>query len=259
MVRRFRPLAFVGSLFLACSGDDAGAGGTNGGPDGGASSSADGAPIASGEGGPRGDGAPTTGPLSPRVTGIATYYDADGTGACSFDASPNDLDVAAMNIEEWSGSAVCGECVDVFGPSGEVTVRVVDQCPGCKKGHLDLSRQAFAKIAPLSAGRVAIEWQVVPCAVTGPVAYRFKEGSSKYWTAIQVRNHRLPVQKLEYERAGAFVGIRRESYNYFVVPSGVGDTPNGLRVRATAIDGTTLEDRLPGVQEAQVFSGAGQF
>ena len=36
--------------------------------------------------------------------GDGTYYDADGTGACSFDASPDDLMVAAMNAPDFDRS-----------------------------------------------------------------------------------------------------------------------------------------------------------
>jgi expansin (peptidoglycan-binding protein) len=214
-----------------------------------------------GGGGGSGDGGTVTpgGPLSAVIDGVATYYDATGAGACSFDPSPNDLDVAAMNAPQFEGSSVCGECVDVTGPNGKVTVRIVDLCPECQTGHLDLSRQAFAKIAALSAGRVPIKWQVVPCNVTGPISYRYKEGSSKYWTAIQVRNHRLPIKSLEYEKNGAFVAIPRQSYNYFVVQSGVGDQPNGLKLRTTAIDGKQLVDLLPTLQEATTIPGASQF
>jgi expansin (peptidoglycan-binding protein) len=44
-----------------------------------------------------------------------------------------------------------------------VVVRIVDLCPGCGLGDLDLSMTAFAKIAPLSRGRVPITWHFVPC------------------------------------------------------------------------------------------------
>src|ERR1035437_9876318 len=104
-------------------------------------------------------------------TGQATYYDATGAGSCSFDASPGDLDVAAMNHVEYANSAVCGACAHVVGPKGDVTVRVVDLCPECAQGALDLSAQAFAKIADPSAGRVPITWQVVACSVQGPIQY----------------------------------------------------------------------------------------
>jgi expansin (peptidoglycan-binding protein) len=189
--------------------------------------------------------------------GDGTYYAADGSGNCSFDPSPNDLLVAAMDAPLYAGSAVCGECVAITGPKGQVTVRIVDQCPGCKAGDLDLSPQAFGMIADLSAGRVPISWNVVPCNVQGNVAYRFKEGSNAYWTAIQVRNHRLPIAKLEWMKGGAWVELPRQDYNYFVDANGTGSA--GFAVRVTAIDGQTLTDMLPAVSPGLVVTGAGQF
>jgi expansin (peptidoglycan-binding protein) len=220
------------------------------------SSGSDGGGGAGGHGGSGGSGG--GGPLGPPESGVATYYDATGAGACSFDPSPNDLDVAAMDMPEWNGSAPCGECVTVKGPKGSVTVRIVDLCPGCETGHLDLSMQAFATIADVSAGRVPITWQVVPCDVSGNVEYRYKEGSSQYWTAIQVRNHRLPITMLEVELGGAWTPVMRSDYNYFVDGNGVGTT-GSFRVRITASDGAQLIDTLPPVQSALVITGAAQF
>src|SRR5689334_8902065 len=80
-------------------------------------------------------------------SGDGTYYDATGAGNCSFDATPDDLMVAAMNAPDYASAAWCGGCVEVTGPIGTVTVRIVDQCPECQKGSLDLSPQAFEKIA----------------------------------------------------------------------------------------------------------------
>ncbi len=69
-------------------------------------------------------------------SGQATYYDfADGSGACSFEPSPNDLMVAAMNAPDYAGAAACGSCARVFGPNGEITVRIVDLCPECPRGQ----------------------------------------------------------------------------------------------------------------------------
>jgi expansin len=178
--------------------------------------------------------------------GVATYYDATGAGNCGFDATPDDLDVAAFDTNSYAGSAACGACVKVKGPDGEVTVRIVDSCPGCEANHLDLSKSSFAKIADPSRGRVPISFSTVACRVSGAMAFHFKDGSSKYWTAIQIRNHRLPVAKVEYRKDGAFVAMKREDYNYFVEPSGVGDLPSGLVLRVTAADGQVVEDELPG-------------
>ena len=231
-------LLALGLLALAC-GHEAGGGATGG----------------SGGGGTPGGGAPV--PIGEAQMGDGTYYAADGSGNCMFDKSPGDLDVAAMNAPQYAGSAVCGECVRVTGPKGEVTVRIVDQCPGCKQGDLDLSPQAFDKIGEHSAGRIPIHWTLVACAVSGNVSYRYKEGSSQYWTAIQVRNHRLPIAKLELERNGTWMQIHREPYNYFVAPGGAG--PGPVHVRITASDGQTLEDMLPAVSDGGLAQGAAQF
>jgi expansin (peptidoglycan-binding protein) len=196
--------------------------------------------------------------------GIATFYDADGSGNCSFDKSPGDLDVVAMALPEYNDSAACGACLEVTGPKGAVTVRVTDSCPGCEgsKVNLDLSAQAFAKIADPEQGRISVSYQLVSCATAGNVAYRFKDGSSKYWTAIQIRNHRVPIASVEYRsKSGSWVEMGREDYNYFIEAKGVGDLPAaGLALRVTASDGQILEDTLKGgVQAETTVTGTKQF
>jgi expansin (peptidoglycan-binding protein) len=191
-------------------------------------------------------------------TGEGTYYDADGSGNCSFDPSPNDLMVAAMNAADYDGSTVCGMCVAVTGPNGTATVRITDQCPGCSEGDIDLSREAFGQIAALSAGRVPITWHAVPCNVTGPVRYKFKDGSNAFWVGIQVRNHLHAVKTLEAKLAdGTWRSIHRESYNYFVDPAGLGEGP--LTLRVTDIHGLTVEDSNIPLGDATEVAGAAQL
>jgi expansin len=203
-----------------------------------------------------GSGAPPV-PIGEPQMGEGTYYAANGSGNCMFDPSPNDLDVAAMNAPQYAGAALCGACARVKGPKGEVTVRIVDQCPGCKQGDLDLSPQAFDKIGEHSAGRIPITWSTVPCAVSGNVSYRYKEGSSQYWTAIQVRNHRLPITRLELKKGDTWMPIPREPYNYFIAAGGAG--PGPVHVRITASDGQVLQDTLAPVGDGTVVPGASQF
>jgi expansin (peptidoglycan-binding protein) len=136
-------------------------------------------------------------------------------------------------------------------------VRITDSCPECLAGHLDLSKEAFAKISPVDAGRVQTRWRLVTCAVQGPVRYRIKEGSSEWWVGIQVRNYLLPIQKLEWNKNGSWAEVKREPYNYFVEPSGMG--PGPVSIRITAIDGQQLEDTLPQVIQATTVDGAAQF
>jgi expansin (peptidoglycan-binding protein) len=198
----------------------------------------------------------TGNPIS--AVGDATYYDADGTGNCSFDRSASGDLVAALNGPDYAHAAWCGACLAVSGPGGEVVVRVVDQCPGCKHGDLDLGRDAFARIAPLSAGRVRITWQEVACPVSGPIAYQLKSGSNASWVAIQLRNHRYAIDKLEARRSdGSYQALARADYNYFVAPSGLGAGPFALRV--TDVRGQVLEDSAIALGDAVSRPGSGQF
>jgi expansin (peptidoglycan-binding protein) len=169
--------------------------------------------------------------------------------------------VAALNSTQFAGSAVCGECLKVKGELGEVVVRVVDQCPGCRpNGGIDLSPQAFEKIAPKVKGRVPVTLTLVSCNVTGNVSYRFKDGTSEYWTAIQVQGHKIPIAKLEYQGASGWVDMPRSSYNYFIAQKGVGKQPSGLKLRLMATDGQTLEDTVPpNFTSTTPVDGAGQF
>lgn len=167
--------------------------------------------------------------------------------------------IAAMNHTDYAGSAACGEYVAVTGPKGKVTVRIVDRCPECKPGDIDLSEQAFAKIADMSAGRVPISWYVVAGDTTGTVSYRYKEGSTIYWHGIQVLNHRLPITKLEIRPSSTsnWVQVNREEYNYFIYPAAI--APGPLQVRITGLGGATLLQTLPEPQGGLVVTGSGQF
>lgn len=261
-----RPLAVsAASLLLvlvACGGDETGAAdGTSSGSSG--TSGSSGSSGTSGTSVTSGSSGSSANPFSTAPqSGIATYYDARGASAwnCSFPVKDGPLDVTALNFPEYAKSASCGACMKVTGPKGSVTVRVVDSCPGCDAHHLDLSEEAFAKIADLKAGRVNITYQGIACDVAGNLSYHYKEGSSKFWTAIQIRNHRLPVTKVEYKKSGAYVEMTRSDYNYFIDAKGAGDQPSGLAIRITAVDGQTVEDTIPGAITAdKVTAGNVQF
>ncbi|NJD55268.1 MAG: hypothetical protein FIA94_02545 [Nitrospirae bacterium] len=191
--------------------------------------------------------------------GIATYYDADGSGACLFGPSPKDLMVAAMNADEYDNSTACGAYVQVTGPKGAVIVRIVDLCPECQAGHLDLSREAFGLIADMVQGRVPITWQVLSPDLAGPISYHFKDGSNQWWTAVQVRNHRNPVARLEYLATdGQWRNAARTRYNYFVqTRPGMGPGPYTFRV--TDIYGGVLVDHAVPHRESGSVNGANQF
>ncbi|MFO0547856.1 MAG: expansin EXLX1 family cellulose-binding protein [Polyangiaceae bacterium] len=203
---------------------------------------------------------PTCDPPAFTHAGDGTFYDfADGSGNCSFPATPDDLMVGAMNHVDYAASAVCGSCVEIKGPSGNtIKIRVVDQCPECPEGDIDLSPEAFSQLADLGLGRIDIQWDYVPCDVTGPIVYHYKEGSNPYWIAVQIRNHRTAIAKVEaIDSSGNFVELPRADYNFFIDDSGLGEGPYTFRV--TDVLGEVLvDDNIPFVDSGDA-SGAAQF
>jgi expansin (peptidoglycan-binding protein) len=165
---------------------------------------------------------------------------------------------AAMNYPQFGNADFCGAYINVTGPQGSVIVRIVDMCPECQYGDIDMSPEAFAQIAEISQGRVPISWQQVSYPLEGPIVYHFKDGSNQWWTAVQVRNHRNPIIKLEYRtNNGSWVTVPRTTYNYFVESSGMGPGPYSFRV--TDVFGYTLLDNgIPHIEDGTV-SGSSQF
>lgn len=191
--------------------------------------------------------------------GESTYYAADGSGACSFPATPDDLQVVALNPEDFADSEACGACIQVDGPDGSVSARVVDLCPGCAAGDIDLSAPAFAEIADPDQGRVPISWRFVACPAEDALSYHFKEGSNQWWTAVQVRNHRYPIATVEMKADdGDYKMATRSAYNYFIVgDGGMGVGPYDFRV--TDVLGNVIEDQDIPFSPDTVADSQGQF
>ena len=145
------------------------------------------------------------GRIKPGVTrsGVATFYDTDGTGACGYDASPDPLN-AAMNVADFEGSRACGAYVQVQAANGaSVTVRITNLCPApCRVGQLDLNPKAFDHLGARNLGEIPVTWKLVNPPVAKRMSIRYKTGSSQYWCGIQVIDHLNPVAKLEVRASG---------------------------------------------------------
>lgn len=209
---------------------------------------------------PAGGAAPLAGRIQPGGTysGVATFYDADGGGACLFDHPSTDLMVAAMNTRDYEASKACGARVVVKAANGStITVRIVDECPGdCQVGQLDLSKEAFARLADPTLGRIPITWSLVSPDMQGPLSIRYKDGSSQYWCGIQVIDHRNPIARLEVSANGAYRALDRTSYNYFLSPDGSGC---GSSIRVTDIYGESLTIPALPVQPGTTQTAGVQF
>ncbi len=172
-------------------------------------------------------------------TGVATEYSAgNGDGACLFGPAA-DMMIAAMNYTDYESARACGAYVLVRAASGaSITVLITNECPlPCAPGQIDLSQQAFAKLADPTLGRIPITWKLVSPGLSNTVSIRYKSGSSQYWCAIQVIGHRNPVTKLEVRVGGGWRPLPRTDYNYFLSTDGAGC---GGSIRITDIYGQQL-------------------
>ncbi|MEV7180292.1 expansin EXLX1 family cellulose-binding protein [Kitasatospora sp. NPDC093679] len=171
--------------------------------------------------------------------GVATSYDAaDGNGACLYGPSA-DLMIAAMNHTDYESARACGASVLVRAANGaSITVRIVNECPlPCAPGQLDLSHEAFAKLADLSVGRLSITWSLLSPATSNTMSIRYKTGSTRWWCGIQVIGHRNPVAALEVRTGSGWRQLSRTDYNYFLSPDGTGC---GGPIRVTDVYGERL-------------------
>lgn len=181
------------------------------------------------------------------ISGKATHYALQaGGGNCSYPGPPADGLFVALGPAEYRAGAACGGYLEVTGPSGSVRVKVIDQCPECPAGHLDLSQKAFARLAPLGRGEIPVTYRQVADPPMPSLSFRIKEGSSPYWLAILAIDHGNPLTSLEVRAGSGWRPLVREDYNYWLAESGMGAGP--FTVRLT--DGRGHRAVVPGIQLA---------
>ncbi len=198
--------------------------------------------------------------------GYATYTSSGYSGgAVLLDPIPANMEITALNPTQMNyggvKAALAGAYLEVTGPKGKTVVYVTDLYPEAPSGGLDLSPNAFAKIGNIGDGKINISWKVVKAPITGNFSYRIKEGSSQWWAAIQVRNHKYPVMKLEVQKNGSWLNLQKMDYNHFLGEQ-LGNQP--LKVRITDIRGISVTDTIPalpssGGSGAYIVPGKAQF
>ncbi len=175
-------------------------------------------------------------------SGEGTYYvgvAGSASGNCSIDVAAGDYLHCALNSIDYDNATACGGYIKVNGQKGSVVLQVVDRCPECKAGDVDMTEAAFAMIDDVVNGRVPITWEYVENPNDTAVKIKFKEGSSQYWTAIQLFDINYPIATLEYlDAEGNWIGIDRALFNFFIAPNGI---KSPMQLRATAVNGTVLE------------------
>ncbi|NJM80691.1 MAG: hypothetical protein HC854_15735 [Flavobacterium sp.] len=182
-------------------------------------------------------------------SGQATFYTPTGLGNCS-EEYPTSKMYGAMNKPQYNNSNACGSYVEITrtGTTKKVIVKILDQCPECPQGNIDLSKEAFLKLGTESEGIIPITWKYIKQLGEAKISVRVKTGSSRYYFSLQILNHRYMVKKVELKnKNGVYVVANRQSYNYFLDSDGVfdGSGPDGpYDVRITDVNDNVVTAKI---------------
>ena len=190
--------------------------------------------------------------LETAYQGRATFYDAanpaGGKVAGGYDnlSDGNALaKTAAINNVQWNGSEAAGGFLEVSGPKQRegaepITVQITDLLYERADG-LDMSAEAFAKVADPVSGVVNIEYKLVDPGdnFQTPYGHTIGEGivvesisgANPYYGAIRLNNHRYPVESVDVlKEGGGKVSLERGEDNRFVLNdrSGISDSQDLL-------------------------------
>ncbi|KAF9362584.1 hypothetical protein BGX34_005855 [Mortierella sp. NVP85] len=101
------------------------------------------------------------------VDGVAVHYDpkeGEGNLSCLGEGAAHKLKnmmVVAVNTGQLSDS-MCNRKMKVQYKTESIIVKVVDECEDCEEGLIDLSEEAFEKLAPLDDGKIKVKWTMLP-------------------------------------------------------------------------------------------------
>ncbi|KAI5926191.1 riboflavine-aldehyde-forming enzyme [Camillea tinctor] len=87
--------------------------------------------------------------------GDMTYY-YPGLGSCG-NTNGNGDPVVALSPLEHAGS--CGRMINIHYAGHTTSAIVVDTCPGCASGSIDVSPTVFNQLSDPAAGRVQVTWE----------------------------------------------------------------------------------------------------
>ena len=176
--------------------------------------------------------------LNQPYQGRATFYDAanpvGGLGNSGFDVPTQDQlhKIIAINNVQWNDSAASGAFMQVSGPkqregAAPIIVQVTDKLVERADG-MDMSAEAFAKVADPVDGIVNIDYQLVGPSDDYVTAYGHQIGdgivvegiadSNPWYPTLRLNNHRYPVESVKLiENDGDLVEFERGSDNRFIL------------------------------------------
>ncbi|EIM90914.1 uncharacterized protein STEHIDRAFT_107620 [Stereum hirsutum FP-91666 SS1] len=88
-----------------------------------------------------------------------TYYEVGGAaGACGQTHSDSEH-VVALNAAQYGSGGDCGRSITISYKGKSTSATIVDKCPGCPNGGLDISPSLFSYFADESVGVIYADWK----------------------------------------------------------------------------------------------------
>jgi expansin (peptidoglycan-binding protein) len=194
-----------------------------------------------GSGGPparRATGGPGSGGYLAGTPAVAVFYDpGKAVGSCSLGPFPAGGRYVSLPPERFGRSAACGTYLAVQGPHGQVRAEVVDLCPGCAAGMINLSRAAFTRIAAPGPGSARVRfWPVDDPPLPGPLILRIGQTGTGLRT-LQVRRHGNALASVAVAVPGtqvpAWQPFRLNANGIWVAGGHLGRGPFNIRIADT--------------------------
>lgn len=179
--------------------------------------------------------------LGVEYQGRATFYDAANPAGGKVNSGYDNLTgsalagITAINNVQWNGSEASGGFLEVSGPkqregAAPIIVQISDQLVERADG-LDLSAEAFAKVADPVDGIVNIDYELIGPGdgFVTPYGYSIGQGivvegipeSNPNYGALRLNNHRYPVESVDLLTEGSGqVSLNRGGDNRFTLDTG---------------------------------------
>ncbi|MCB1582878.1 MAG: hypothetical protein R3E90_09560 [Marinicella sp.] len=199
--------------------------------------------------------------------GEATYFQESLFGNCSIsptlpawgDLLTYHVALSPTQYSSGDSSGGCGVCLQgtylgtgngTTPPPNTFTALVVDQCPGCNVGDLDLADDT-------GDGRWDISWQAIDCPVGNDKLAYLLQGSNPFFIKVGVRNHRIAPKSVQIKSQtnAAYVMATRTSDNFFTCTGCPTPHDYPMPIRILGINGQVIDDLIPALTNDVLQTG----
>ncbi|MFE7744537.1 expansin EXLX1 family cellulose-binding protein [Nocardia sp. NPDC057455] len=207
----------------------------------------------------------TFAPIGPETSVEARYFVFGKQVSCSFRELPPDGFYAGLSTPDFGHADLCGAFLDIASPRGSVRALVVDRCPACAPGQLELSAAAFARIADPADGVARVGYRLVRDPQPAQeLTYEVQPDSSASWFGVLFGGSGNPLRAAAVRPAagGPWRPLIRRADNYWTL-SGAGPGPFTARVTDVYGNEAEITDVMvePGryATRTRLYSGAPSF